>query len=172
MTTTIQSLCKLQDNAKCRSLVGTTGDLNLNGKTLTAGVVDLKDGVTVWGGNVSINSVGQSFRFFNGTDYSMSDGKLIVRGGTASLNGSVGSLLNIRDLDLDLAAGTSGTATYVSVYDSICTYITSKMSASDGTSTNAGGTNTGWNFGDIVVAIARNTLSIFKSSLFHSFLRK
>ena len=160
MTTTIQSLCKLQDNAKCRSIIGNTGDLNLNGKTLI-----IENGIT-------INSTQQSFRFYNGTDYSMLDGKLDVNAGAVSINGSTGSQLQIKDLDFDLASGVTGTATYTSVYDSIVTYITSKMNATDPSNTNAGGTNTGWEFASVSVGVVLNSVSIFFSKLFNSFLRK
>lgn len=75
--------------------------------------------------------------------------RLTLRG-SVIIAGSNGSLLNIRDLDLDLAAGVLGTASYCSVYDSICTYTTAMMDANDGTNINAGGTNTGWDFGSAI----------------------
>ena len=142
--TDIDVPCVLKSNAKCKGFYGTDGDIDLNGCTLTAG------------DDISITGTDQSFRFFNGVNYSMrndletADGKIEVDVGSVIIAGSNGSLLNIRDLDLDLAAGVLGTASYCSVYDSICTYTTAMMDANDGTNINAGGTNTGWDFGSAI----------------------
>jgi len=103
-------------------------------------------GYTVWSdGNVSING-STGFRFHNGTDYDMNDGTFDLDGGILTLGGVNGTQLNIDNLNFNLASGITGSASYCNVLDSVCTYVTSAIDATDGTVLDQGG-NSGWSFG-------------------------
>lgn len=127
----------LASDVYTQSFTGTQGRFDLNGNTLFSD------------GNVDIDTTG-GFQFHNGTDNDMSDGvtdgKFDLDGGSLTLDGTSGTHLEIDNLDFDLAAAVTGTATYCDVINSTCTYVTSAIDATAASNTDNGG-NTGWNFG-------------------------
>lgn len=131
-TVTISGDYTLGADFSCAGFVGSSGDFDLNGHTITSS------------GNVDING-SSGFRFHNGIDYSMSDGKFDVDGGAVTLDGSQGDQIYVEDLDFDLATGVTGTANWAHVTNSVCTYVDSEFDATSHGNDDGSG-NTGWDF--------------------------
>ena len=124
------------------SFTGTQGRLDTNGYDIYSD------------GNVSA-ATATGFSFHNGTDANMDGSVIDIDGGTLTLSGTAGTHLAINDLDFNLAAGVTGSATYCDVTNSNCVYVTSEIDADDGTNTNSGG-NTGWDF--VAAAAGKNRM--------------
>jgi hypothetical protein len=121
----------LSEALLCLSFTGTDGDLDLAGET-----------ITVTDGAAFDHTSG--FRFWNGSDASMADGVIDCDGGAVTFTGSQGDALELTDLDVDLAAGTTAAATWCDLTNSVVTYVDSQGDATG--RCNDGGGNTGWDF--------------------------